>query len=139
MSKCPDCNGTGEYVGFNSREECASCRGTGAKDGITDALQSVLDFNNDIGHDEIDLYDYVNSMNGSVNQATIPPGPQITIGTKIYVYDAGWYEVEVVDIKNKTIHATDPSNAFFIPANGPVWNATQARWEYIKSGTPIWH
>lgn len=145
MSKCPECNGTGEYVGFNSREECKPCRGTGAKDGITDALKSVFDFNDVrpkgdpiIGRDDVDLYDYFNEIPIGDPQPCVLGEPQITIGTIIHVYDGGWYEAEVQDIKNKVIHATDPCNTFHIPANGPAWNLTQGRWEYIKAGTPVW-
>lgn len=145
--RCQECNGTGEYVGFTRRERCGACNGTGTKDGMTDALSSILRANMNIGkpsrhHQECN--DAMGCHPDCVAQEVFIDGsggawmPQINIGTIIHVYDAGWHHPQVVEVKNKTIKAESATDTFFIPANGPVWNLTQHRWEFIKCGTPVW-
>jgi len=119
---CTECNGSGEYVGFTSRQRCETCRGTGKLNGATDALKSVFDFN-DIRH------------KGEPISCDMP---QIVVGTMIHIYDADWYEAEVFEIQQRQIFAATLCDTFTIPANDPTFNLTQNQWEYIKAGTPVW-
>ncbi len=71
------------------------------------------------------------------------------MGDIIHVYDADWYEAEIVEIYQtvSTSSVTSPvtmlradytCGSFRIPLLAPCWNDTQKRWEYIKAGTPVW-
>jgi len=134
---CPDCKGKGTYQGFNTKPEpCARCRGVGKIDiSKEDALASVYDYNAprrsaDITH----LFNPCKEIDVGTTYL-----PRIVTGTAIYVYDAGWHEVFVVEDKNEVYKAVNATETFFISHRDVTYNMTQNRWECIKSGTPTWH
>lgn len=50
LERCPECKGTGKYIGFTQTEECRLCLGAGTigpnKEGLIKALQSWIDEKN---------------------------------------------------------------------------------------------
>ena len=40
-NKCPDCHGTGEYIGLNVREPCKTCGGNPVETPVLDTVKAV--------------------------------------------------------------------------------------------------
>ena len=162
---CPDCKGSGEYAPLvGPAEPCRLCKGVGelndddtAIDPKAKALDSVFNANlpgwMEDYKDEINLDDLRPKGGGiifspeecdRINGVT----PELKVGSLIHVYDADWYEAEVVEIYQTVrpsnmnpvtmIRADYTCGSFRIPLLDPCCNDTQKRWEYIRSGTHIW-
>ena len=149
--KCPDCKGGGEYIGAGTiePEKCHRCKGVGElnDDGTVidpkaKALDSVFnsnlpdwmeDYKDEIGDlklGEVKTYEYTAKV------------PKLKIGDTVHVFDADWYEAEVVHFGTyqgmNIVRADYVCGRFFINVDDVCWNDTQKRWEHIRSGTPLW-
>jgi hypothetical protein len=151
--QCPDCKGSREYVPLvGPAEPCRLCNGKGELnddgtpiDDKAKALDSVFNANlPDWMEDYKDQLDLINNHSGSLKtleglgRDVLPLG----IGDTIYVFDADWYEAEIVHFGSyqgmDIVRADYICGRFFINVHDICWNDTQKRWEHIKSGTPLW-
>lgn len=167
MTKCPDCKGSGEYVGACVVEPCQRCKGLGVLDvkGKPDVPKSAMDPAS-TGLPNW-MKDHVDSPGfGELVRAN---GPQwkkdrdefingldlIKVGSTIHVYVHGWHKTTVVRVtttgrghdQKKWIYTEHGSgicrSQIRIPYCDIYCNYTQkrnvvSRWEYIKLGTPTW-
>lgn len=154
-TRCPDCKGSGEYVGACVVEPCQRCKGLGALDvkGKPDVPKSAMDPAS-TGLPNW-MKDHVDSPGfGELVRANGPQWKEdrhafvnglnlIKVGSVIHVYNHSWYELIVLLVGtdvggSKWVHADYRGGVFKIPYNRICHNHTQKRWEYIKSGTPTW-
>lgn len=162
--KCPDCKGSGKYVGAGTQatEDCLRCKGLGEigpgashaaeKRSRDKALDSLFEANKlpdwmEDHKDEIDLDEIRNpckeiplGFDGS-DMSSGEPGllPKLKIGDHIHVFDAGWTVAEVTNIGPNGIVALAPCDRFYWKSIGELsYNVTRGQWEYIRAGTPVW-
>lgn len=174
--KCPDCKGSGKYVGARVVEDCRKCNGAGnivTDDDKEKALKSVAEAQPKMTLGEVEIYEYVKSVGepginpfdlaeqcdkvselkparNSAKELGLAPCdginlPEIQVGTIIHVFDGDWYAPEVTHIATcpinggpGVIYAEDPCNRFRILYTYLAFNLTLYRWEFIKSGTPVY-
>ncbi len=155
---CPDCNGKRTYQGFNSKpESCNKCNGSG-KLGVRMKIKP-----SDLNPCANTKYDRVGRRSAEIPKSWFVEANKkvedndkihlspvirevIMVGTIIYVYDAGWASAQVVEmtcnpndpVTSSIVHAETPYERFRIPRSYITFNLTQHRWEYIRSGTPVW-
>lgn len=131
MVSCPDCKGSGKYIGILAQEDCRSCNGAGRLPDKEKALESIF-----------------RAQPQDHNRFQLKPHkllPKLKIGDIIHVYDAGWYETEVdrIDynpikwVDAEMVYTSDGCNKFRIPFTELSYNVIKGRWEYIRTGTPL--
>jgi len=135
---CPDCNGSGEYLGFNiAPEPCQTCNGHGKLDENGEPLQSILPSN---------LPDWMNDPHYieqlDVTHKISNTSSKLAVGDVVYVYNLKWYEGRITYIDNTSLtilyyDGRGPSR-LAAPIDDICWNVTQSRWECIFIGKPTW-
>ena len=153
-ARCPDCKGSGEYIGARVVEPCAKCNGRGElnPDGTPLNLPKWMDdYKDQIKFNPKASSGWYNNKNPDLtveeleqllkdNFTKHPLLPELQISDIIHVYDAGWYEAEVVSIDlSGEIMARSAHNIFMWSGVHQLnYNLTQNRWEYIRAGTPVY-
>ena len=163
--KCPDCKGGGKYVGAGTikPEECQRCEGIGElnNDGtVIGSKKRALDsvFNSNLPDWMEDYQDQIGMADAPFNFPRFtdeqikqvkkllrgsPPNflacdSELKVGNILYIYDAGWHEATVIYIDiDGSIIAETACDTFCLGPHAS-YNLTQKRWEYIRSGTPVW-
>jgi len=120
--KCKDCKGTGWYQPlFGERENCQTCT---------------------LSAEQLKLAQEICEENDTVILKNIGVQPQV--GDIIHVFDTDWYQTEVVKVYVKAdtydtmVRADYSCGTFRMPMRLVCWNDTDRRWEYIRSGTPVY-
>lgn len=164
--KCPDCKGTGKYVGAGTQpsEDCQRCSGLGLigpgasheaeKRSKNKALDSVFKANKlpDWMEDYKDEIDVRESKPFTVKPSDLERfrlnkqrlTPDLNIGDTVHVFDCEWIEVTVMNFNYN--HADQRTHYYAKYACGTMtfttydlsYNVTAGRWEIIKAGTPVW-
>lgn len=150
--KCPDCKGSGEYVGARIVEKCRNCKGAGTLVDTTKALDSVFTYNQPGDNPCLDIEWGALAGNPRVidkRDEWVDRSPDLTttlnIGEVVHVYDAGWYEATIMNFNynhsDKQTHydAKYACGTFNFTHSQLTYNITQGRWELVRSGTPVWH
>ena len=143
--KCEDCKGTGRYVGLRESGDCQSCQGTGRGLMKLDVIKPT--------QTEEDAVDAMNAMRGMAprRSAIIPlqpirspnnPTTQLGVGDTVHVYDGEWIETVVMQITDRPtfteVLAIYHHGNIKMRGHNICWNVTQQRYEYIRSGTPVY-
>ena len=164
--RCPDCKGTGEYIGVRVVEDCQRCKGEGevnADDASINRKAKTKEIFTLIPSEPLDpcairqkkmderakrVYDKFDKDTDWIQIVRKPKigmdsgSPKLNIGDIIHIYDAGWHEAKVIsfffDHGEEMVCADTPCDRFRIRTNRLTYNLTQQRWEHIKAGTPVW-
>ncbi len=146
--KCPDCKGSGEYIGARIVEPCAKCKGRGElnPDGTPlklpkwmDKYKDQIEFNPKVSKKpDLTVEELEELLKDGFTKNS--PTPKLKVGDIIHIYDAGWCEAEVISIDSAG--GITARSAYDICMWSGVrqldYNLTQNRWEYIRSGTPVY-
>ena len=139
---CPDCKGSGVYQGLGAPEDCQACGGAGEFAGI-----SVDVYPEGIKKEDWDELSKSFKLNiTQKDDITFIEGngaPNLKIGEMVYIYDASWYEGKAAHLYEnihggQMVRVDSNGGIFRIATKNICWNLTENRWEYIRSGTPVW-
>ena len=156
---CPDCKGKGTYQGIGPVEDCKTCMGAGSFIGVHIDLPETFThpivkhpYPKETTKEDWDKLAEAMKTNGRLivtdaNDVTVIKGKgavDLQVGEPVHVFDSGWFDTVVDNIfysraGNQTMaRVSYACGTMQIPIQNICWNITDDRWEYIRSGTPVW-
>lgn len=144
--KCGDCNGTGIYQGLGALEDCQACKGHGSFIGVEMEIESTYPKNTKKEDWDELAESFKKQIRDDADDITLIKGkgaPGLQVGETVYVYNAGWYEGKAEHIYEnmhggQMVRVDHSGGVFRMAIKNICWNITEDRWEYIRSGTPVW-